>query len=68
LLAVATLVSAACDNPNAVPAHSATEQKAINDYNKLTPQQQIDLIEKGPMPAAAKAAMVQRIKTKNGLK
>jgi hypothetical protein len=67
LLPVAALVAAGCNNPNAVPAHSAADDKAMAAYNSMTPQQHIDAIEKGPMPAAAKQAMIQKIKEQNHL-
>ncbi len=65
LLAAATLVAAGCGSSDAVPAHSASEQKALNEYKSLTPQQQIDRIQKGPMPASAKEAMIKKIKDQN---
>jgi hypothetical protein len=45
-------------------AHSPSEQKAIDAYKNMTPQQQIDLVEKSPMPDAAKQATIAKIKTK----
>jgi hypothetical protein len=57
-----------CGNPNQVPAHSAADEKAIQYLKSMTPQQQIDRIQSGPMPAAAKTAMIAKIKAQNGLK
>ncbi|MDR3688145.1 MAG: hypothetical protein P4L46_02115 [Fimbriimonas sp.] len=68
LLAAATLAAAGCGNPNAVPSHSDVETKAINELKSMTPEQQIERIEKGPMPASAKAAQIQKIKDKAGIK
>lgn len=48
-----------------IPKHSADEQKAIDAYKTMTPQQKIDLIEKGPNPPGAKAAMIKKIKEEN---
>jgi hypothetical protein len=67
LLTVTALAVTACDNPNAVPTHSAADDKAINALKSMTPQQQIDLIQKGPMPPSAKASMIKKIKDKNGI-
>ena len=68
LLTAATMVAAGCSNPNTVPSHSASEDKAINDLKKMSPQDRIALIEKGPMPASAKEAEIKKIKDENGLK
>lgn len=67
-LAAMALVVAGCANPNAVPAHTAADDKAINYYKSLTPQQRIELIQKGAMPQAAKDAQIAKIKADNGLK
>lgn len=48
--------------------HTADEQKAYDQYNNMTPQQKIDLIEKGPMPQAAKDAQIKKIKDQAGIK
>lgn len=55
-------------DPNAVPAHTADEQKLVDQLAHETPQQQIDRVQKGPMPQAAKDAMIKKIKDANGLK
>lgn len=68
VLAAATLVAAGCSNPNSVPAHSNTEEAAITELNKMTPEQQIERIQKGPMPESAKVSMIQKIKDKSGIK
>ena len=68
ILPVAALVATGCNNPNAVLPHSPDEQKAYDRLNAMTPQQRIDAIEKGPMPAGAKAKMIQEIKDKAGIK
>jgi len=67
-IAAATLVAAGCASPDKVAPHSADEQKAINQLNSLTPDQQIERIQKGPMPQAAKDSMIQKIKDKAGTK
>jgi len=67
-LTAATLVAAGCGNSANVPAHSATEDKAIAELKSMTPQQQIDRIQKGPMPASAKESMIKKIKDANGMK
>lgn len=67
-LAFLTPLLGGCGNADQVPAHTADEQKAVDELASLTPQQQIDRIEKGPMPAAAKTAMIDKIKKENGLK
>ena len=67
VLIAATFVAAGCDNPNGIPAHSAADEKAISDYKSMTPQQRIDLIQKGSMPEAAKEAQIKKIKQANGM-
>jgi hypothetical protein len=67
-LAFFTPLLGGCGSANDVPAHTADEQKAVSELNSMTPQEQIDRLEKGPMPAAAKAAMIAKIKKDNGLK
>lgn len=67
-LVVLTPLVGGCGSGNDIPAHTADEQKAVDELKSLTPQQQIDRLEKGPMPAAAKAAMIDKIKKENGLK
>ncbi|RYG42937.1 hypothetical protein EON79_17950 [bacterium] len=64
----AALLLGGCGNADSVPAHSAEEQKAIDELKTLTPEQQIDRIQKGGMPQAAKDAMIRDIKAKHGLK
>ena len=68
LLAAATLVAAGCGSSSGVLAHDAREQKALDDLKKETPEQQIERIQKGPMPASAKDAMIKKIKDANGIK
>jgi hypothetical protein len=69
LLAAATLVAAGCgSSDNSVMAHSDSEAQAISKMNAMTPEQQIDMIQKGPMPASAKGPMIQKIKDKYGIK
>ena len=57
-----------CGSADSVPSHTADEQKLVNELKNETPQQQIDRIQKGPMPEAAKATMIQKIKSENGIK
>lgn len=64
-LSVAAYAAAGCGaGQDTVMAHSPSEQKAIDAYKNMTPQQQIDLVQKGPMPQAAKTATIQKIKDK----
>ncbi|MCU0315344.1 MAG: hypothetical protein MUC92_01995 [Fimbriimonadaceae bacterium] len=57
-----------CNNPDAVPGYSAEEQKLVNDPKNETPEQQIERINKGPMPHAAKDEMIRKIKAENNMK
>lgn len=57
-----------CGNGSEVPNHTADEQKAVNELKNETPEQQIQRIQNGPMPEAAKAAMIDRIKKEHNLK
>ena len=68
ILVVAILAAAGCSNPNAVPAHSAEDQKAIDELKTMSPEKQIERIQNGPMPESAKAAMIQKVKDKAGIK
>jgi hypothetical protein len=64
-LSVAAIAATGCGpGQDTVMAHSPSEQKAIDAYKNMTPQQQIDLVEKSPMPDAAKQATIAKIKTK----
>lgn len=68
LIAVSLPVLSGCGAGNQVPAHTADEQKAVEELKNMTPEQQIERIQKGPMPESAKAAMIKKIKDENGLK
>ncbi len=57
-----------CGGDHGAPPYTADEQKALDDYNKLTPQQQIDRANNAPMAQGAKDALVKSIKDKNGMK
>lgn len=57
-----------CASGDSVPNHTADEQKLVDQMNRETPEQKIERIQKGPMPEAAKQAMIQKIKKENGLK
>jgi hypothetical protein len=57
-----------CGNDHGQPPHTADEQKAVDDYNKLTPQQQIDRAQNSPLPQGAKEGLIKSIKDKNGMK
>jgi len=59
---------AGCGSDNGAPAHTADEEKALADYKKLTPEQQIERAKNSPMPQAAKDSLIQSIKDKNGMK
>lgn len=65
---VATLLLGGCGNGDTVPKHSPEEAAALKEMESLTPEQQIERIQNGGMPESAKQAMIQEIKTKNGLK
>jgi PBP1b-binding outer membrane lipoprotein LpoB len=68
-VALLAIVLGGCSGtPTGPLPHTATEQKALDDYNQMTPEQRIALIEKGPMPESAKAAMIKKIKDQNHLK
>lgn len=66
--ALAASLIGGCGSADSVPGHTADEQKLVDQMNAETPQQQIERIQKGPMPEAAKPAMIQRVKDKYGLK
>lgn len=68
LLAGTLLFVGGCGASDVVPKHSAEEEKALQEMKTLTPEQQIERIQNGGMPASAKEAMIQEIKTKHGLK
>lgn len=71
LLLSLALVSAplvgGCSSPDSVPKLTADEQKLVDEVKNETPEQQIERIQKGPMPEAAKAAMIDKIKKEHGL-
>ena len=68
LLLFAIPLLGGCGNADSVPAHSADEQKLVDQMKAETPQQQIERIEKGPMPQSAKESMIKKIKDDNGMK
>ncbi|RYG23033.1 hypothetical protein EON82_15285 [bacterium] len=57
-----------CGSGDSVPTHTADEQKLVDQLKNETPEQQIERIQKGPMPESAKAAMIQKIKDEHGIK
>jgi hypothetical protein len=59
---------AGCGDDHGSPPHTADEQKALDEYKTLTPQQQIERAEKSPMPQGAKDALIKSIKDKNNIK
>lgn len=65
LLALPLLGGCGSDGP---PPHTAAEQKAVDELKNQTPEQQIERIQNGPMPEAAKKAMIDKIKKENGIK
>ena len=65
---LALLVGGCGSSQDQVPAHSPEEAKAIQEAKNMTPQQQIERIQSGGMPESAKAAMIQEIKQKHGIK
>lgn len=65
---LALLIGGCGSSPDTVPKHSPEEEKAIQEAKNMTPQQQIERIQQGSMPESAKAAMIQEIKQKNGIK
>ena len=66
--AALTFVGGGCKGADSVPGHTAAEDAAIAAQKKLTPEQQIEQIQKSPQPEGAKAALIQRIKDQNGMK
>lgn len=66
-LLVAAIVATGCSSGDTIPKHGADDQKAIDKINSMSPQERIDMIEKGPMPPAAKAQMIKKIKEENHL-
>jgi hypothetical protein len=66
-LSVAAVAATGCNGGDSIPKHGADDQKAIDQVNKMTPQQRIDMIQKGPMPQAAKDSMIKKIKAENNL-
>jgi hypothetical protein len=69
ILASLAAVILGCGNSNSTqaPPHTAEEEAAIKAAKAMTPEQQIEQVEKGPLPPEQKAAMIQSIKAKNGL-
>lgn len=67
LAVFAALLLGGCGSSDAVPGHSAAEEKAIADQKNMTPEQKIEQIKTSPMPEGAKAAMIERIKRENGI-
>ena len=67
LLLVAAIAVTGCSSGNTIPQHSADDQKAIDKVNAMTPQERIDMIQRGPMPQAAKDQLIKKIKQDNHL-
>ena len=67
LFAASLLVGCGSDNHGA-PPHTPDEEKALQEYNKLTPEQQIERAQNSPQPQGAKDALIKSIKEKNGIK
>lgn len=71
VLAAVALALAGCGtsggSPGKPPPHTPEEEAAIKAANAMTPQQQIEQIEKGPAPTDQKESMIRAIKAKNGL-
>jgi len=57
-----------CGSDNGSPPHTADEQKALEEYEKLTPEQKIKRAQDSPMPQGAKDALIKSIKDKHGIK
>jgi hypothetical protein len=57
-----------CGSADKAPGHTAEEQKLVDELNNQTPEEQIERIQKGPMPQAAKDEMIKKIKQENGIK
>lgn len=68
LATLALLIGGCGSSPDSVPQHTPEEAKAIQDAKNMTPEQQIERIQSGGMPESAKAAMIQEIKQKHGIK
>ena len=65
---IALPILGGCGSGDSVPSHTADEQKLVDQLKNETPQQQIERIQKGPMPEDAKASMIKKIKDQNGIK
>lgn len=68
LTAIGTPLLGGCGSGDGVPSYTAQESKLVNELKAETPEQQIERIQKGPMPESAKAAMIDQIKKEHGLK
>jgi len=66
-MVVACLALAGCGSGKTYK-HTATEEAALEQMRNETPEQKIERIQKGPMPASQKDAMIKEIKEKNGIK
>lgn len=67
-LSTTALFIGGCSSPDSTPKHTAEEQKLVDELNNQTPEEQIERIEKGPMPQSAKDEMIKKIKQENGIK
>ena len=47
---------------------NSEEQKLVNELAKESPEKQIERIQNGPMPEAAKAEAIRKIKAEHGIK
>ncbi len=61
------LVGCGSSTSTKAPPHTPEEDAAIKAAKALTPQQQIEQVEKGPLPPDQKATLINSIKAKNGL-
>lgn len=68
VLAAGSIVLAGCGNSDGKPAYNAEEQKAVQQAKSMTPEQQLEAAQKSALPPDQKAALIQSIKEKNGLR
>ncbi|MGV3615550.1 MAG: hypothetical protein ACO1SV_09475 [Fimbriimonas sp.] len=69
LLTLGAACLVGCGGPaNGTAAHTSEEEKAVREAQSLTPQQQLERAEASQLPADQKAALINSIKAKHGLK
>lgn len=68
LILIAGLVAIGCGGSQREYKHTSAEEKALQEANSLTPEQQIERAQNSPLPPEQKEALIRSIKEKNGLK